>query len=75
MKALLRSKACFLILLFISISVSAYSGDDLKPRKVKREIKQECRKQSGACSSYKVKVYKKPDKFKTSRKKISRPFR
>lgn len=75
MKEPIRSRACLLILLFISLSAYAYSGDDLKPGKVKREIRQECRKQKGACSSYRVKDYKKSDKFKISRKKMSRSFR
>ena len=75
MKALMRSGTCLLILLFISLSAFAYSGDDLKRGKVKKEIRQECSKQKGACSSYTVKVYRKSDKFKISRKKMSRSFR
>jgi hypothetical protein len=75
MKAFIKNRACLVFLLFISITASAYTGDDLKPVKIKREIKQQCRKQKGACSSYRVKDFTKPDKFKTSRKRTSRSYR
>jgi len=75
MNAFINIRTCLLFLLFISLSASVFAADDLKPVKVKREIRQECRKQKGACSSYRVKDYKKPDKFKSSRKKINRSYR
>jgi len=68
----MRNKAELMMLMLFSISLFAWAGNDLKPGKVKKEIRQECRKQRGACTSYRQKDYKKSDKFKISRNKINR---
>lgn len=68
-------KLTFLILLFITISLSAYSGTDPKPGRVKKEIRKECRKQRGACTTYRQKNYVTSVKFKKSRIKTGRSYR
>jgi hypothetical protein len=65
-------KLTFLILFFITISLSAYSGTHQKPDRVKKEIRKECRKQRGACTTYRQKNYETSVKFKKSRIKTGR---
>jgi len=72
---MLSNKYKLLILLLMSIFLSAYSSNDLKPGRVKKEIRKECRKQKGACTTYRHKNYITSDRFKKSRIKNGRSYR
>jgi len=64
MKQLLKKNAGILILIIISFSVLSFSDPDIKPGRVKKEQRKECRKQSGSCMVRKQKAYKTPFKYK-----------
>lgn len=53
-----------ILILLLSVSLSSFSDPGMKPGRVKKDQRKECKKQSGACMIRIQKDYKTPFKYK-----------
>lgn len=72
MKTLLQNKVKFLMLIFLGLFLSAYSGPIDRPGGAKKEYKQEYRSLKGVCNCYKDRHYKNTSKYRKYQKRVNR---
>ena len=72
MKTLLQNKVKFLILMFLALSLSAYSVPNVKSNYGKKENKREYKSLKGECKYYKQKDYKESNKNRKFPKRVNR---
>ena len=60
------------MLIFLALSLSAYSATGAKSNSIKKEYKQEYRSLKGACNCYKQTPYKALKKYSKSQKRANR---
>jgi hypothetical protein len=72
MKSKLLSKATFLAVMFLALSLTAYSVPLVKSHGGTKEVKREYKSLKGVCKCYKQKEYKVPDKHKKFHKSTNR---
>jgi hypothetical protein len=72
MKTLLQNKVKFLILMFLALSLSAFSVPGVKSNYITKKDKHEYKSLKGVCKCYKQKAYKESNKNRKFQKRKNR---